>query len=278
MASKEMSVSSPVSRRNVSSRFTTEISSSPPFGASRSSQWRNRTIAAPSRRCAVRAPSRSAAFLRAFGRIEGSCPSTIFAPVAARRALIASDVHTGSSWTAAFAAPSASSAAAKSDGGRTSVVRFRCARTSSGTRAGSMNTAARPVRGTMAWARTTGVCGTSRPRMLNSQARQSGIAITSASTLRSPRPDLSVEIFSSVVTPANCVGCTSMGVDGRAGRSVQTASTRFGSTARRAAPAGSSARAKRAMESAVISHGSYPATSPALRLAASHFPGGSSTR
>src|SRR5262245_29665120 len=55
MVGKEMSLSSPVSRRKLSSAATASISVSLPRGASRSNQARKRVTAAPSRRCAARA-------------------------------------------------------------------------------------------------------------------------------------------------------------------------------------------------------------------------------
>ena len=63
MVGNEMSFSRPVSRRKVSSAATASISVSLPSGASRSSQARKRATAAPSRRCAARAPAISACVL-----------------------------------------------------------------------------------------------------------------------------------------------------------------------------------------------------------------------
>ena len=74
IVSKLMSCSAFVARRNPSSACTTEISVSPPCGEASSSQRRNSTIAAPSRRCASRVAAISAAFLQAFGRRQGSSP------------------------------------------------------------------------------------------------------------------------------------------------------------------------------------------------------------
>ena len=64
IVSKLMSCSALVARRKPSSACTTSISVSPPLGGLASSQHRNSTIAAPSRRCASRVPAISAAFLR----------------------------------------------------------------------------------------------------------------------------------------------------------------------------------------------------------------------
>src|SRR6185437_11242439 len=74
MVGNEMSFNRPLSRRKLSSASTASISVSLPFGASRSSQARNRAIATPSRVCAARAPSISARFFTAFISVIGSAP------------------------------------------------------------------------------------------------------------------------------------------------------------------------------------------------------------
>ncbi len=78
-----MSFSRPVSRRKLSSASTASISVSLPFGASRSSQARNRAIATPSRLCAARLPAISAWFFTAFISVIGSAPRTGLPPLAA---------------------------------------------------------------------------------------------------------------------------------------------------------------------------------------------------
>ena len=80
MVSKLISFSACVSRGSSPAGATAAISSSLPFGASRSSQARKRTTAAPSRLCAARAPLISAAFLRALGSRQGSAPAHDRAP------------------------------------------------------------------------------------------------------------------------------------------------------------------------------------------------------
>ena len=74
MVGNEMSLSTPVSRRKLSSASTASISVSLPCGASRSNQARKRVIAAPSRLCAARAPAISAWFFIAFISAIGSEP------------------------------------------------------------------------------------------------------------------------------------------------------------------------------------------------------------
>ena len=69
-----------MSRRKLSSAATASISVSFPRGASRSSQARNRTTAAPSRTCAARAPAISVAFFTAFIRAIGSGPRATLPP------------------------------------------------------------------------------------------------------------------------------------------------------------------------------------------------------
>ena len=59
----------------------------------RSSQWRKRLTATPSRRCAARAPSCSAAFLRALGSDTGSVPLTTVALALTSSSRMRSGVH-----------------------------------------------------------------------------------------------------------------------------------------------------------------------------------------
>src|SRR5262249_33028030 len=82
MVGKEMSLSSPVSRRKLSSAATASISVSLPRGASRSNQARKRVTAAPSRRGAGRAPAISGAVLTAFIRAMGEGRARDLAAVA----------------------------------------------------------------------------------------------------------------------------------------------------------------------------------------------------
>ena len=103
-----MSRSLPVAARIASSLRTTSISVSPPSGAVRSSQARNSAIAAPSRRCAARAPAISASVLVALGRMQGSrSQTTSAAPAAAIR----SDTQAGALALSTATRPASASSA-----------------------------------------------------------------------------------------------------------------------------------------------------------------------
>ena len=71
MVSKLMSCSTLVARRKPSSARTTSISDRPPLGVWLSSQHRNSTIAAPSRRCASRMPCDFGGVLAGLGQAAG---------------------------------------------------------------------------------------------------------------------------------------------------------------------------------------------------------------
>src|SRR5436853_446335 len=80
MVGNEMSLSSPVSRRKLSSAATASISVSFPRAASRSNQARKRVTAAPSRTWAARAPAISTSFFTAFMSAIGSAPRVNLPP------------------------------------------------------------------------------------------------------------------------------------------------------------------------------------------------------
>ena len=181
MVSKLISFSACVSARIVSSCRAAPISSMPPFGASRSSQARKRTTAAPSRFWAARAPLISAAFLRALGRMHGSVARTMRAlpPLSLRKNQNAAVA--GSSLTRLPAFLRAASRASSAAGALILASGARCAFASAPILALSTNSSGLPVTGTMAKASATGLCATSEPRMLKSQAMESGSVSTTAS-------------------------------------------------------------------------------------------------
>jgi hypothetical protein len=177
IVSKLMSCSAFVARRKPSSACTTSISVSPPFGASRSSQHRNSTIAAPSRRCASRVAAISAAFLRALGRRQGSSPQATSTPrfqdivAHGQRGPLALSTRTGPG-----------SVPARGEGlrrmQRDARPQMRAHRVVSF--AGSANRSTRPSSCRIAKPCTTGFFGTSAPRMFNSQQIESGSVSTAA--------------------------------------------------------------------------------------------------
>ena len=182
MVGNETSLSRPVSRRKLSSASTASISVRLPPGASRSNQARKRVTAAPSRSCAARAPAISAAFFTAFIGAIGSPPRMILPPFSATRRAIASGQAAGSSRTVRCSLPSAARSRSKS---RASRARRRALRGDGGRRCRACGRRHRAPAGPPAArsrsASTTGVCGTSLPRMLNSQATACGSETTSAS-------------------------------------------------------------------------------------------------
>ena len=99
MLSNERSRSSGFSRRSASRWSDAFSSSTSPFGASSSIQWRKRAIAAPSRSCAAFWPAISAGFLIALGRIVGSRSGRILAPALSSASKIAATARSGSTTT-----------------------------------------------------------------------------------------------------------------------------------------------------------------------------------
>src|ERR1700761_5055250 len=100
-----------------------------------------------------------------------------------------------------------------------------------------MNNVGRPLLGTSAYDKGSGVCATSPPRMLKVQATAWLSDKTSASA---PSLVISASIrfsLSASASPANGWPCGATGGSGRGGRSVQTASTGLTSTATSSAPA-----------------------------------------
>ena len=201
IVSKEMSCSALVARRNPSSACTTAISVRPSLGVCASSQAKNSTTAAPSRRCASRMPAISPAFLQALGRRHGSSPHTTWP--------IRSDTASGAVVLSTRTGPfSAFSAGMKADGPCRRTPAPRCATTSVLTLAGSMNRSTAPVCDKTAKACTTGFLGTSAPRMFKSQQIESGSVKTAASCPAACKLAASLARFAVAVSPARLSGCT----------------------------------------------------------------------
>ena len=123
MVENDTSLSRPVSRRKLSSASTIPISVSLPRGASRSNQARKRVTAAPSRRCAARAPSISTWFFTALSSAIGSGPLLTVPPRLPTRRASASAPVAWSSRTVLPASPSAARSRAKCVG-RAHVGKF----------------------------------------------------------------------------------------------------------------------------------------------------------
>ena len=102
----------------------------------------------------------------------------------------------------------------------------------------------------------SGVCGTSPPRILRSQAINSGMVSTAAAA-PSPASALPMRArLSAALSPANSSGWAKTGASGTAGRPGQTESSGFLSTGFNVAPARSTAALSRSTSCGVCSHGS----------------------
>ena len=99
MVSNDRSRSSGLSRRSASRWSDAVNSSSSPFGASSSTHFRKREMAAPSRAWAVFWPAISAAFLIALGSTVGSRRARILAPAFSSASKIAATARSGSTAT-----------------------------------------------------------------------------------------------------------------------------------------------------------------------------------
>ena len=271
MVSKLISFRACVSLRIVSSRFETAISSSPPLGASRSSQARKRDTAAPSRLCAERAPLISAPFLRALGSRHGSGPRTMRAlpPLSLRKNQL--EAVAGSSRTRLPRPLSAFSRRSRFAGSLILASAARCALASGPILAGSTNSSGLPLAGTIANASATGLCATSAPRMLSNQATESGSVRITASSPSLRNVACSSAIFCSAALPAYFKGCGITAPCGAAGRSrPQIRSTGLAPSGLSLMPLGFSALTRSSIAAAVCSLGSKPTTPPAFRCLASH--------
>ena len=145
--------------------------SSLPLGASRSNQARKRATAAPSRKCAARAPSSSILFLAAFISAIGSAADVRFAARRLQRLASRAGAVAASKASRFPSAPSASRSRDQAIGLRDigkvgQIMRARCSTAC----ARRHRASACPAAGTMAKLSGKGVCATSAPRMLNSQA------------------------------------------------------------------------------------------------------------
>ena len=108
----------------------------------------------------------------------------------------------------------------------------------------------------MAKHNATGVFGMSEPRMLKSQAIESGAVSTAASAPRLSSNSATAASLAEEESPANSAGWGTAGEIGGAGRSAQTASMGLSSTATSRPPAFSHALSSRAAPSGVCSQGS----------------------
>ncbi len=159
-------------------------------------------MATPSRNCAVRAPLISVAFLMALGWMQGSWPGTNCAPSALSAWANRIGAVSGSSLTRARASPSALSFSISAAGSARSTNSRSSPFTLSPTLAGSMKRVGRPVAGTMAKARATGVCLMSPPLILNSQAMESSKVRSTASACSSLSSACTSRILSWALRPA----------------------------------------------------------------------------
>ena len=200
IVSKLISFSAWVSLRMPSSCRATAISSRPPLPPSRSSQAKKRAITAPSRLWAARAPAISATFLRALGSRQGSAPRTIRPLPSLRKNQFAAVL--GSSRTRLPAALSAASRGASWAGALSFAKGIKCARASRPILVLSMKSSGLPAAGTMAKASGTGLWATSEPRILKSQAIESGCVRITASALSRRRVSCSWASFSCAGLPA----------------------------------------------------------------------------
>ena len=150
-----------------------------PSGASRSNQARKRVTAAPSRRCAARAPAISAAFFTAFISAIGSLPRGIVPPVAASRRASARGGGPIEPHRALLAAERGEAVFVSGERAHIGDLSRRWRTTLPSLRPSTVER--RPALRHDAKASGSGVCVTSPPRMLNTQATACGSETTSAS-------------------------------------------------------------------------------------------------
>ena len=238
------------------SRATASSSVTRPEGPSASSQARNRTSARPSRTWAARAPSISALFLQAFGMVQGSGPRSGSDPAARSLWAIQAGADRGSIDTLRWSAASLSSAGPSASGSATETASSSVAASSPVTLRPSMKREAPPPVSTMAKQSATGVFGISAPRMLKSQAIESGAVRTAASAPPFSSISATAASLAEDDSPAYSCGWGTAGEIGGAGRSAHTASMGLSSTATSAPPALTHAASRRAAPSGVCSQGS----------------------
>ena len=205
------------SARRAKRRSAASISVMHSAGASASSQARKRTSARPSRIWAARLPATSTGFLQALGRAQGSGPCSGSEPAARSLRAIQAGAVRGSSWTLRPSAARLSRAGPSASGAATVTASASAAARSRVTLRGSMNSDARPAVSRTAKARATGVLPMSAPRMLNSQAIESGALRTTASTPRLSSVPATAARLAAESRPANSGGCGTAGEIGGAG-------------------------------------------------------------
>src|SRR6185437_1890235 len=108
--------------------------------------------------------------LARLGSCAGSAARWICAPAAARRSNTQAAALAGSTWTRRLASPRRSSVSPNDSGGATRTALPRCSRRPGASLRGSMKRSTVASLPRMAKASGSGVCGTSPPRMLSSQA------------------------------------------------------------------------------------------------------------
>ena len=220
MVSKETSrsgicVSSPVcAAGSPRACVTTAISSSVP-GAWRSSQHSNFAIAAPSRRCAARAPAISALFLVARGRRAGSVAETTVPPLS--RPACAASRRPAPDRARSSRRPSPSPPDLGLERRRRAAGRQAASDrlpVSIGSLRLSMKSSCAPSAASMAKPSASGVCGTSPPRMLKVQASEDGSVSTACVAPSLAIAAASRASLSLASSPANSIGWISTGASG----------------------------------------------------------------
>jgi len=188
--------------RNPASRSAASISLGGDASIARPSQVKKPTRAAPSRRCAARAPSISVGFLIALGNWQGSTPTETGISAAFSRSTTQAGVFCGSRRTGLPSPFSRSSAGPNRSGGLAVTLLPRWARVSGDSLRSSMNSSTWPSWFRMAKLSGKGALGTSPPRMFRSQAIESGWVSTVAPAPHSDNAAPMWARFSSEATPA----------------------------------------------------------------------------
>ena len=175
----------------------------PPWGSRSSSQHRNSTTAAPSRRCAARIPAISPAFLQALGRRQGSSPQATAIPASSNSIDTASGAVPLSTRTGPCNVRSAGTKAAT---GRKVTSGPRWARVASSNFSAAAKSVTRPSSCRIAWPCRIGLRGTSAPRMFKSQHRESGRVSTAARSPAFTSPSASRARLAAAGSPASASG------------------------------------------------------------------------
>ncbi len=191
-------------------------------------------MAAPSRCWADFCPAISTAFLTALGRMVGSRTGTIFAPALSSASKIAATARSGSTATVLPESPPSASSNALRSCRRTPLP--RCCATSASIFSGLTKRSAVPSECTSAKARATGVRDTSSPRTLNAQAMESSADKTAASAFCETSQSAISWRLSAEERPVYFSAWTLRCAFDASGRSAQTLSIGFCSTATSSAP------------------------------------------